>query len=534
MKFLWQLWLMISAVAVMISGTNAQQIGSYQSILANAGYGNNSYSPMTYGNQQAGMIPSPPGFPTAAPMPNTGYPSTGMGAMVAQPQGYAPMVPNQMGASAMMGGPMNQGMMHNQGMQQPMMNPSPQPTMAAPAKVSGPMSNIPGPQPAMAPVQGCATGNCGGGAQFNGATINQGNAYGGGGCAPTAAPTYLDYGAAGYNAAPVYTPAVNFAPAVATAAANRNLVGSFFFANFRRNYEDRKRLVNDWTGATVYSTDVQHGGMTALGYALTSRSCNGSGFELRYWGLEEDDSYDVTGPTTSGMPSFSGLYHDPSATDIFTIYNTGDSARLIRGTEIQNFEANLLRNGGCYQTRFGQCASFELLGGFRFIRFNDDFRLLNFSSVAGYPTTLDYNLEANNSLAGLQLGGRSEVCLTQRLRLNYGATVGLFNNHVETRQRMTDELGRYATLGTGGGRDLDYTATKNDAAILGQFDLGLSMQLTCNFRVRGGYQAFGLSGVALAVDQIPHTFTYPSDLNRSQTNGSLLLHGFTLGGELCF
>ena len=196
----------------------------------------------------------------------------------------------------------------------------------------------------------------------------------------------------------------------------------------------------------------------------------------------------------------------------------------------------MLQNGGQYTTRAGKSGNYELLAGFRLFQFDEDLRYASNSSFGAYPTRLEYAVEAENLLTGFQVGGRREVCLGRRLRLSQAATLGLFNNRINTRQRITDETGYTPLLNAGpsAGRPFDYSDTKNDVAMLGQFDLGLIYQFSQKARAKVGYRVMGVGGVALAADQIPYDFTDSDRLQRANSNGSLLMHGLFFGTEFCF
>jgi hypothetical protein len=244
----------------------------------------------------------------------------------------------------------------------------------------------------------------------------------------------------------------------------------------------------------------------------------------------------VGGPTYTYLTGIGDLNHIPSGATVGDIYNAGDSVRLYRDTEIYNFEFNMLRNGGQYTNWRGAQANYELLAGFRLFQFNEELRYVSNSSAPGYPTTLDYSLDAENTLAGFQVGGRNEVCLSRRWKMTGGASFGLFNNYIETNQRITDETGYSPRIATGPatGRPFDYSDDKNDAAVLGQFDLGLTCCLTRHARARVGYRALGVAGVALAAHQIPADFTDPDALGNANANGELLLQGLVYGLEFCY
>ena len=69
---------------------------------------------------------------------------------------------------------------------------------------------------------------------------------------------------------------------------------------------------------------------------------------------------------------------------------------------------------------------------------------------------------------------------------------------------------------------------------MGEADLGLGYQLSSSVRLTIGYRLIGVTGVALAPDQIPYNFTDANELRRINSNGSLLLHGVYGGLNYCF
>ena len=63
---------------------------------------------------------------------------------------------------------------------------------------------------------------------------------------------------------------------------------------------------------------------------------------------------------------------------------------------------------------------------------------------------------------------------------------------------------------------------------------GLIYLLTNSCRATIGYRLIGVTGVALVPDQIPVNFTDVNQIERINSNGSLLLHGFYGGLNFCF
>ncbi len=337
---------------------------------------------------------------------------------------------------------------------------------------------------------GCGNGNCLGcrRKRLIGGRLQNGQR------ATTCDSNYIDQSTA-YGSSPVYEPGAvidtcvaanvdtacnaDIGNSVASASKNSNWVFGVFGVTFRRDYEDRRRLGYCSPGE-FYSTDVSNGDFSGVGVSLGKRSCTGRGWEAVFWGLSTADDLTVGGPTYTYLTGFGDLNHIPSGATVWDIYNAGDNVRLYRDTEIYNFEFNVLRNGGQYTNWRGAQANYELLAGFRLFQFNEELRYVSNSSAPGYPTTLDYALDAENTLAGFQVGGRNEVCLSRRWKMTGGASFGLFNNHIETNQRITDETGYSPLIATGPatGRPFDYSDEKNDAAVLGQFDIGFACCLT--------------------------------------------------------
>ena len=299
-----------------------------------------------------------------------------------------------------------------------------------------------------------------------------------------------------------------------------NTVFGIFGLAMWRDYEDNFRM--GYNGTTdLYSNDVDHGNMNGVGLSLARRRCGGFGWESIYWTIDEESDVVLAAPSSTYLTGLSAINYAPGGGTVADFFTASEGAQLLRDTDINNFEFNLLRDGGQYTTRFCRSAKYELFGGFRLFTFDESLRY-----VALCPCqTLEYGLEAENSLAGFQLGGRNEICLSRRIRFACLGSAGVYNNYVETNHQIIDSNGFSA---------LECADTKNDGAFLGQIDLGLIYQFSKRSRANIGYRALGVSGVALATNQIPYDFTDSRDMATANSNGGLLLHGFYYGGEFCF
>ena len=331
-----------------------------------------------------------------------------------------------------------------------------------------------------------------------------------------------------YQTVPVYVAGESFTP-----RRSSNLVFGIFGVNLRRDYEHGIKLGYTPQG-NFFSDDVRNGNLLGGGVSLTNRNSGGTGWEIRYWGVDESDRQDF-GPGTSGLRGLDDVSYSPATNSAKFVFDNAENLSVARSSRINSLALNLLRNGGRYQTHFGRCGNYEMLAGFRIFNFDEDFSYAANNSATA-PSSLTYGLEADNLLTGFQVGGRNEVCLNDRLRLAKGFNVGIFNNRIDTRQRIFDGNGTDATIGSGvyAGTPFNFEDEKDDVAFLGEINIGLIWQLSRKARLNVGYKALGVAGVALAADQIPRDFTDIHALQSANSNGSLLSHGSYFGAEFSF
>lgn len=306
---------------------------------------------------------------------------------------------------------------------------------------------------------------------------------------------------------------------------------------FARDYEDDKGLSYNAGGEYLYSTDADLETFGGIETVLSRRNCSGSGWEARYWGLyPQSASNMINNMPGTVLAGLQNLDFAPTMTSVLDVYNAADWHRVTRDNSINNLELNLLRNGGCF-TGFGcRNAFYELLGGFRWFQFDEYFAYSAINTAAPWPSQLDYAINTRNTLLGFQLGGRTEWCVTDRLRLTTGLRGGLFNNRISHTSRIADTLGNAATImgGPFNGTAYDFSSTKDDIAFLGELDTGFVYQISSRFRLNFGYRLIAVNGVALAPNQFPYNFTDARDIERIDSNGSLLLHGGYAGAQFCF
>lgn len=336
--------------------------------------------------------------------------------------------------------------------------------------------------------------------------------------------------------APVYRPGASWGRRGANAG-QRNFVVGVSGLVFDRDYEDDVPLSYNPAGVNLRSTDADLGTMGGFQIDATTRSCSGNGYQAVFWTLLPGSTQrSLWGSyNTTRLTGLSQLIDPNTGQYVDAIYNAGNEHRIIRSSSLYNLELNVLRNGGQFQTPRCRTASYEFVMGFRWFQFDEDFSYRTYTPQAGFPARMDYDLDVNNMLLGAQIGGNTEVCLTNRIRMTAGTKLGIFNNHIESEQFITDTMTlSQIAFGPYAGTDYSFMDDKNDIAFLGELDLGLLYMITCNSRLNVGYRAIGVSGVALALDQIPSDFTYTPAIRDINSNGSLLLHGAYFGLEHSF
>ena len=315
---------------------------------------------------------------------------------------------------------------------------------------------------------------------------------------------------------------------------NRNLVVGVGGLVFFRDYEDDVGLSGNGAGQYLFSTSAQNDALGGLEAFVQSRGSNGRGFEARYWGLYPScNGATISNPWTA-LGGLSQIYHGPSTSTVQEVFNRADTHEVCRENRIHNLELNRLINAGTFNGFGCRAVNYEFVHGARWFEFDEYFEYNALST--GTPTFLSYNVNTRNTLLGYQFGGRSTRCISDRFQLLSGIRFGLYNNRIRHRQQIVDENDyiSYINSGPSSGRPFDYSSTKNDLSTIGEADLGLGYLLSSSCRLTIGYRLIGVTGVALAPDQIPYNFTDANELRRIDSNGSLLLHGVYGGLNYCF
>ena len=319
-----------------------------------------------------------------------------------------------------------------------------------------------------------------------------------------------------------------------TGCCGSNWVLGIYGLAFRRDYEDDVGLSAVPSNLSQYlnSTSAKMGTMGGIETVLSRRGCDGCGCEIRYWGLYPDQESAYLNGAYTNLTGLSQV--EFGGFPVSQIFNNGSISHWVyRDNTFNNLEFNCLR---CIGTTDCGSRSWEWLAGFRYFAFDEHLRYANFSQNPNYPPSLYYDLDSQNDLYGFQVGVRTTHCVCNGFGVEFGTKIGVYDNHVEASQSIHDGNQAFAEFSTGPFAGTDYAAdsSKDDLAMLGELNLGLTYQLSCNWRIAAGYRALGVSGVALAPDQIPNNFSDRDDVCRIKSNGSLILHGSYFGVEHSF
>jgi len=134
-------------------------------------------------------------------------------------------------------------------------------------------------------------------------------------------------------------------------------------------------------------------------------------------------------------------------------------------------------------------------------------RYLNLDETMAFGS----NVATSNDMLGLQVGMLSQFLTHRHGWIDFEIKGGMYNNQM----RLNVQDGAASTI-----QETDRTA------FLGELSLSYNYQLSRHVAFRAGYNAFWLTGVALASQNLPLAGTVAPVLNH---NGDMVLHGPNLG-----
>lgn len=312
-------------------------------------------------------------------------------------------------------------------------------------------------------------------------------------------------------------------------------------------------------------------------------------WEVAWWGIDDNPDVivvdEMPGMRMYGMRNFVGIEYDWDGSGTYRPLNdyygysmpidapgapTAGyarvlSQRLYTNFKAQNLELNLMRfpcdvctsscNSGCgcgYDacggcdsgcggsdlTMYGSC-------GVRYFRIDDDFGYDTEFGVydgSAYDHTMPdgwtfdnnnevcYDINVDNNLIGPQIGWTTNYCFGCRWNLFLNSTLGIFDNHINVRQRIwTGGDGNIRYVSTGDGAN--FKESKDRIAFLGELRAGGSYDITCHWRAVAAYRAIAVTGIATSEAQLPSNFSDQNDVMTINSNESMIIHGVQIGAE---
>ncbi len=174
------------------------------------------------------------------------------------------------------------------------------------------------------------------------------------------------------------------------------------------------------------------------------------------------------------------------------------------------------------------------LFGFRYFQLDEDFNYVTRVDGA-LPADPDIftrtNVNTNNSLSGLQIGGDLWICLLPGLRIGGEGKFAVLGNHSNVDTTISV---------TGNGNPVTFTdgTVVGDVAFLGDLAAYVTYRLNYNWTLKVGYQVLYVNGVSLAAEnfnpQAPNFFNPGPVAARqplSDRDGTVFYHGITASLE---
>lgn len=187
-----------------------------------------------------------------------------------------------------------------------------------------------------------------------------------------------------------------------------------------------------------------------------------------------------------------------------------------------------------------------ILAGFRWLQLNDNlegtltpadataptwkndnpdiFHITAGDTAAGnYPPF--WNTSTVNNLYGFQVGVNGTILELGRFSLDGLVKIGIYDNDAEQSTGVSLQKVVYPT-----------SASANQVAFASEAGLQLKYHVMSGMKLKAGYEALWLEGVALAPGQIQETFTTVSGVRALGVNcgSNVLFQGFTAGLEYAF
>ena len=292
-------------------------------------------------------------------------------------------------------------------------------------------------------------------------------------------------------------------------------------------------------GLIVLESDDADQNSAEDGLQLTLQCVIGPGtnLEIDYFGLSEwADTHAVTDADTANPNSLYSVFSEFGELGSFGFPDTDQSnlQSITYLTKLHNVEINKRQRWISPNCRWQG----SYLCGLRYFRVDEDFVYITEAAEHSDPFDGDalrgpgrfaYAIETTNDLVGPQVGSELTFCLLPRVRLGADAKAGIFVLRAQQKSHLHSHSGS----------EIYERVAREDLAGVGEFGLFALLQLSSRATLRVGYKTVFVQNVALAPEQFnPTTPSAMVEVPESsrvpflETNGTLLLEGFTAGVEL--
>jgi len=270
----------------------------------------------------------------------------------------------------------------------------------------------------------------------------------------------------------------------------------------RNNQPQERVLVQTGSGTPVLSSSDLGAGLapgisTMLGHRLDGQTA----IELTYFGANQwNTERSVARTADLSLPGQLGANLND--------FHLANVMQVSLRSQWHNAEVNY----------FHDLQKISVIAGFRFI--NSQEQLLIHATDSDLDQS-DYQVRLSNNLLGGQIGARvAQYYRGLDLEATYKA--GLFGNQATQAQTVTDLNGTSLVR--------NVAATNGTVAFVSDVNLSAVCPLTQKWRMRGGFNLFYLSSLALAANQLDFS-DQPGSGRRVRQDSSALLYGFNIGLE---
>ena len=272
-------------------------------------------------------------------------------------------------------------------------------------------------------------------------------------------------------------------------------------------------------GTDALEFDLDAGARFTLGYHIDPTNS----IEVSYFGLHEwNDSVTFTSsPFEPNTPeNLNAAFKlqpfvddNPDPED----FNQALSQDIDYSTDLDNFELNYRRQ----LIRGGASDNFQLafVAGFRYLNLNENFDLVSDDGVGEDKGT--YEIDTDNDLFGLQIGGDATFQISRHFGLGLRARAGLLFNSASQRSKLVN----FNTVGGSGiGQDVFRgDGSRTDFSSLVELGIFAHVDINSNVSIRAGYNFLNLGNIATAPGQFADSPNFPdslSGLNRTSVSFS--------------